>query len=114
MPITGLRGEVLRWGAYLKVDPGSDLELNIPGLARPWVWTKSSKRVGSGITGGGGGGGSPDTQPPPPPLHPSHQGSIPVIMCVFARIFMTSWSGNTPENSQIMYYDNCLLIYLFN
>ncbi len=59
-----------------------------------------------------GGGGGSSIQPPPP--QPSHQCSVPAIMCVFARIFMTRWSGITPESSQIMNYDNCLPIYLYN
>jgi hypothetical protein len=34
MPITGLRGEVLLWGTYLKEDPGSDLGLNRPRVSQ--------------------------------------------------------------------------------
>ncbi len=46
MPITGLRGEVLPWGAYLKVDPGSDLGLNRPRVSQTLGVDKIGWKIG--------------------------------------------------------------------
>jgi hypothetical protein len=48
---------------------------------------------------------------PSPSLTP---GSVPAITYVFAGIFTSRWSGIAPDSSQIMYYDNCLPICLYN